>query len=173
MKRLFEQLPALAIAAGALIVALGGAAVASPSRSSEGTTPAQVRKIAKGIADAEIARLAPGLSVKSALAANSPALYAQVTAAGIVAANSRGIVQANVSHPEKGFYCFHGLLRTPKGGVAVIDSNVPGGGSGPDLVQVGASGVRRCPDGTQAHVVTFGRDDEGFLDDPFFVVFWF
>ncbi len=172
MKRLSEQLPALVVAIAALIVGLGGVATAGPGRATEGTTPAQVRKIAKGVADAEIARLARGLSVKSALTANAPALYAQVTAAGTVTASSRGIVQANVSHPEKGFYCFHGLLRTPKGGVAVIDSNVPGGGSGPDLVQVGASGIRRCPDGTQAHVVTFGQE-EGFLDDPFFVVFWF
>jgi hypothetical protein len=97
-----RAVPALVVAIAALIVGLGGVATAGPGRTSEGTTPAQVRKIAKGVADAEIARLARGLSVKSALTANSPALYAQVTAAGIVAANSRGIVQANVSHPEKG-----------------------------------------------------------------------
>ena len=34
--------------------------------------------------------------------------------------------------------------------------------------------LRRCPAGAQAHVATFARDEGGpFLDDPFFVVFWY
>ena len=178
MKRLMGQFPAIVISAGALLVALTGFATAGPNASTAGVTPQQARLIAKSVAGAEITRRAPGLTVKSAqsattaLMANSPATYAQVTAAGVVTANARGIVQANVSHPEAGFYCFHGLLRVPKGGLAIVDSNVPGGGSGVSLVQVGVSSVRRCPSETQAHVVTFG-DETGFVDDPFFVVFWF
>jgi hypothetical protein len=178
VKRLIVQVPALVIAAIALLVALTGFATAGPDATTASVTPAQARAIAK----AEVMRLAPTLSVKSArtattaLTANSPALYAQVTAAGIVTASSRGIVQANVSHPEPGIYCFSGLPQAPKGGLVVVDSNANGGGSGPDLAQVGITTLRRCPGGSggQAHVATFARDEGGpFLDDPFFVVFWF
>ena len=122
MKRLIVQVPALAIAAIALLVALTGFATAGPSATTAVVTPAQARAIAK----AEVTRLAPTLSVKSArtaLTANSPAFYAQVTAAGIVTANSRGIAQANVAHPEPGIYCFSGLPSVPKGGLVVVDSN--------------------------------------------------
>lgn len=176
MKRLRMQVPALAISAGALLVALTGFATAGPSAPQAGVTPAQARAIAR----AEIRRLAPTLSVKSArtattaLTANSPALYAQVTAAGIVTANSRGIAQSNVSHPQTGIYCFSGLPQAPKGGLVIVDSNASAGGSGPDLAQVGVTGLGRCPAGAQAHVGVFGRDEGSpFFDDPFFVVFWF
>ena len=175
MKRLSDQLPALVLATGALLVALTGYATASPNASSAGVTPKQARAIAK----AEVMRLAPTLTVRSArtattaLTANAPALYAQVTAAGIVTANSRGIAQANVTHPETGIYCIGGLATAPKGGLVVIDSNASAGGTGLDLAQVGVTGLRRCPAGAQAHVATFGRDEGPFLDDPFFVVFWY
>ncbi len=176
MKRLIRQSPAIVIATVALVTAVTGAAVAGPVASSSEITPTQVRKIAKSVADAEIARLAPGLSVKSArtaTSANSPAVYAQVTSGGGVTTYSRGIAQGNVVHPEPGFYCFSGLPSAPKGGVVTLDTNVGGGGSGPDLAQVGVGSIGRCPAGTQAFVVTFPRDEGPFVDDPFFVVFWF
>jgi hypothetical protein len=77
-----------------------------------------------------------------------------------------------VIHPQTGFYCFSGLRSAPKGGVVTLDTNVPGGGSGPDLAQVGVGSIGRCPAGTQAFVATFSLES-GFVDDPFFVVFWF
>jgi len=173
MKRLIRQSPAISIATVALIVAVTGTAVAGPSGSTAAITTKQVRQIAKAVAGAEITSRAPRLSVASARTADAPALYAQVTAAGVVTANSRGIAQASVSHPQPGFYCFSGMPRAPKGGVVTVDANVPAGGSGPDLAQVGVSSIGRCPAGTQAFVATFTRDDGPFVDDPFFVVFWF
>ena len=173
MKRLSDQFPALAISVGALVVVMTGVATAGPTGSTAGVTPAQVRKIAKSVADAEVTRLAPTLTVAHARTANAPALAAQVTAAGVVTANSRGITQANVIHPEAGIYCFRGLPSVPKGGIVVVDSNASGGGSGGDLAQVGVTSLRRCPEGTQAHVGTFPPTGGGLVDDPFFVVFWF
>ncbi len=175
MKRLSTQIPAIGIAAGLLLVALSGLAYAGPTATTAGVTPAQARSIAR----AEVIRLAPTLSVRSArtattaLVANSPALYAQVTAAGVVTANSRGIARANVTHPEPGIYCFSGLPSVPKGGLVVVDSNASAGGSGPDLAQVGVTSLGRCPGGAQAHVATFPPDYGKLVDDPFFVVFWY
>jgi hypothetical protein len=175
MKRLIRQSPAIVIATAALVVAVTGTAVAGPGATTAGITASQARKIAKSVSDAEIARLAPTLSVRTARTANAPAGYAQVTAAGVVTANSRGIAQANVSRPEPGLYCFRGFPTAPTGGLVTVDSNVTGGGSGPDLAQVGITPLSRCPAGTQAHVATFPPDyaSAGLVDDPFFVVFWF
>jgi hypothetical protein len=179
MKPLIRQFPAIAISAGALLVALTGFATASPTASTAGVTPAQVRTIAKAVANERITARASTLSVAStrtAATANAPALYAQVTGAGVVTANSRGITQANVARPEPGLYCFSGLTTVPKGGLVTVDSNVTGGGSGPDLAQVGITSLRRCPAGTQAHVATFPQEYNSngqLVDDPFFVVFWF
>jgi hypothetical protein len=161
----------LLIVTTAVVIAVVTPAVASPTKESA-ITPSDVRRIAKAVADAEIARLAPGLSVRSAATANSTAMYAQIASGGAVTTNSMGIVQGSVVHPEPGFYCFTKLRNAPKGGVATIDTNVAGGGSGGDLVQVGVGTIRRCPAGTQAFVAIF-KTEGGFVDDPFFVVFWF
>ena len=171
MERLLRHPSTRAAAIGvvAVIVLTTGVAFAASGDSASAVTPAQVRKIAKSVADAEIARLAPRLTVASA---NSPAVYAQVTGGGGVTTNSRGVVQGNVVHPQPGIYCFTGLRNAPKGGVATLDMNVLGGGSGVDLAQVGVGPFNRCPAGTQAVVATF-NPDTGFVDDPFFVVFWF
>jgi hypothetical protein len=171
MKRLIRHSPAIALATVALVLALTGTALGSRTATSAAITPGQVKKIA----DAEIKRLAPGLSVSSARTADSPATYAQVTAAGVVTVNARGIVQANVTRARSGLYCFTGLARVPKGGVAIIDEAIPGPGSGVDLIQVGLGRfvhrVGNCPDGTQAYVDTFTPTGD-LVDDPFFVVLW-
>ncbi len=185
MKRPIQHARTIVIASAVLASAATGAAFARPTASmseSSQITPAQVKRIARSVADTEIARLAPRLSVKSAqtassaTSASSPALYAQVTGSGAVTTNSQGIVQANVIRPHKGLYCFVGLPSAPKGGVVTIDSAIPGTGSGGDLAQVGLGRivhrlVGECPTGTQAYVVTFPPDG-GVVDDPFFVVFW-
>jgi hypothetical protein len=179
MKRLSRHSWTFVVAIGVLVAAATGATLARPVASTSQITPTQVKRIAKSVADSEISRLAPGLSVKSArtagsaTSANAPALYAQVTSGGAVTTNSQGIVQGNVSHPSPGFYCFSGFPSPPKGGLVTLDTNVPGGGSGPDLAQVGVGSIGRCPAGTQAFVAIFPRDEGAFVDDPFFVVFWF
>ena len=175
MKQLIRQSPAILVATAALVVAVTGTAVAGPTATDAGITTAQVRKIAKAVAGAEVTSRSPGLSVASARTANAPTLYAQVTAAGVVTGNSRGITQALVTHPtapRAGFYCFSGLRSTPKGGVVTLDANVSGGGSGTSLAQVGLGTIRDCPEQTQAFVVTFDPST-GFVDEPFFVAFWF
>jgi hypothetical protein len=168
MQRLFTSLPALVISAGALLVALTGFATAGTTA---GVTPAQVRAIAKTVANAQITTRAPSLSVASARSAGAPALYAQVTGAGVVTGNAAGIAQANVVHSRTGVYCFVGLRSAPKGGVAVLDA-LPPGASGPDQAQVGVGTFGACPAGTQAVVGTFKSEGGVLVDDPFFVVFW-
>ena len=171
MKRVLQQWPAVVVASVALVVAVSGQAFAGSSASVAGVTPAQVRQIAKAVANAQITARAPGLSVASARTAGSPALYAQVSGAGVVSSNASGISQANVIHPRAGIYCFIGLRSAPKGGVAILDA-LPPGASGADQVQVGIGTLGACPAGTQAVVGTFTAG-EGFLkDDPFFVAFW-
>jgi hypothetical protein len=172
MKRLSRHSWMIVIATVVLLAAATGATLArSVASNTSQITPTQVRRIARSVADAEIARLAPGLSVKSARTANSPALYAQVSGVGGVTGNSQGIVQENVSHPRPGIYCFGGLRSAPKGGVAILDA-LPPGASGPDQAQVGVGTFGPCPAGTQAVVGTF-REGGDLVDDPFFVVFWF
>jgi hypothetical protein len=165
MKR---QGPALVVAAAALLMALTGFATAGTTA---GVTPAQVRAIAKSVANAQITARAPSLSVASAKSAGAPALYAQISGAGVVEANSAGIAQANVVHSRTGVYCFLGLRNAPRGGVAVLDA-LPPGASGPDQAQVGVGTFGACPAGTQAVVGTFESDGGVLVDDPFFVVFW-
>jgi hypothetical protein len=176
MRHLVRHSSAVVIATAALVVAVTQTAFGGPTRSTSSVTPAQAKKIAKSVADAEITRLAPSLSVKSAetavsaASAGSPALYAQVTGLGAVTTNSRGVVQQNVSHPKTGIYCFSGLASTPKGGVAILDA-LPPGASGADLAQVGVGTLAACPAGTQAVVGTFAPSGD-LANDPFFVVFW-
>jgi hypothetical protein len=181
MKRPIRYARTIVIAGALLAAAATAAAFARPTGTSQ-ITPAQVKRIARSVADAEIGRLAPRLSVKSAqtassaTSANAPALYAQVTGSGAVTTNSEGIVQANIIRPHKGLYCFVGLPSAPKGGVVTIDAAIPGTGSGGDLAQVGLGRivhrlVGECPTGTQAYVVTFTPAGE-VVDDPFFVVLW-
>jgi hypothetical protein len=166
MNRLIVQVPALGIAAIALLVALTGFATAGPSATTT-VTPSQVRAIAK----AEVVRLAPTLSVRSSKIANSPARVARISGAGVVT-NAVGIAQGNVVHPRAGVYCFKGLRTAPKGGVAVLDA-LPPGASGADQVQVGVGTFGACPAGTQAVVGAFKVPSGDLVDDPFFVAFWY
>ena len=110
-------------------------------------------------------------SAQTATTAKSLAMVAQVTAAGVVTANSRGITQANVIHPRTGIYCFTGLAAAPKGGVGVLDATPPTGFADVNLIQVGAGTISFCPAGTQAVVATFSPVTS-FADEPFLVVFW-
>lgn len=170
MKPIVQQWPALLIAAVALGIALTSQALAGGTVSTA-VTPAQVRQIAKAVANAQITARAPSLSVASARSAAAPAMYAQVSGAGVVSSNASGITQANVIHPRSGVYCFVGLRSRPRGGVAILDA-LPPGASGANLTQVGIGTFGPCPAGTQAVVGTFTPGDGALEDEPFFVMLW-
>ena len=163
MTRLVRNRWTIVTAMVALLAGATGATFAHSSAGAPRITPAQVKRIA----DAEIRRLAPTLTVKSA---RSPALYAHVSGGGNISGSAQGISVANISHPSRGIYCFSGLSTAPKGGLAVLDA-LPPGASGPNLAQVGVGSFSRCPSGTQAIVATFSAS-EGFTDDAFIVMFW-
>jgi hypothetical protein len=181
MKAAFRHRWGFVIATVVAVAVVAGSAFARPNGSTAPITAAQAKSIAKAVADREIGRLGPTLSVKtartagSATAADAPAMYAQVTAGGTVTTNARGIAQANLVRPRSGLYCFLGLPGVPKGGVAIIDEAIPGPGSGVDLIQFGLGRfthrIGSCPEGTQAYVDTFTTAGD-LVDDPFFVVLW-
>jgi len=107
-------------------------------------------------------------SATSASSAN-PIAFAQVSATGAVnAANSKGVVQANVTNNPTGIKCFSGLSFTPKGGVATVDYKASDDG---EIAQFGLGTTGGCPTGTQAFVYT---DDHavGAEDNGFFVLFY-
>jgi hypothetical protein len=72
-------------------------------------------------------------------APGSALAYAHVSFNGTVdAANSKNIVQANITHPQAGVYCFDNLSFTPHSIHAVIGSAV-GTGTGPVIPAVTAN----------------------------------
>jgi hypothetical protein len=171
MKRIAKNWPVLALAVVATAIAVTSQAFAGPSTPAAGVTPAQVRQIAKAVANAQITARAPSLAVASARSAGAPGLYAQVSGAGVVSSNASGISQANVIHPREGIYCFVGLRNAPRGGVAILDA-LPPGASGANQIQVGVGTLGACPAGTQAVVGTFTPADGVLANEPFFVTFW-
>jgi hypothetical protein len=115
-------------------------------------------KIAKGavtggrLANGSVSleKLAPGFIAPTA---EKLSHAANISAGGVVLAGSLGISQANVTHPEPGFYCFAGLAPAPVGGVATVDYSEAGENI---LIQfdTGQGPVSICPVGTQAFVNT-------------------
>jgi hypothetical protein len=134
--------PALVISIFALVVAVGGGTFAFAALNNK-----KVRKISTSTANKLITKRAGGLSVNHAKSADTattatnatnatnantvgglpPTAFApstvvrsvKVSATGVVDANhSDGIVQANVTHPGTGIYCFNGLNPAPKTSVA-------------------------------------------------------
>jgi hypothetical protein len=93
-------------------------------------------------------KLAPGFI---APAAEKLSHAANVSLGGVVLAGSLGISQANVTHPESGFYCFAGFAPAPVGGVATVDYSEAGENV---LIQFDTGQGPVCPVGTQAFVNT-------------------
>jgi hypothetical protein len=93
-------------------------------------------------------KLAPGFI---APVAEKLSHAADISAGGVVLTGSVGISQANVTHPEAGFYCFAGLASAPVGGVATIDYSEAGENV---LIQFDTGQGPVCPAGTQAFVNT-------------------
>jgi hypothetical protein len=100
----------------------GAASVATISALSK-----KEKKQTRNIADSEITKKAPGLSVANAdkLGGQPASSYtlrtALVAANGTVdAAHSDGVNQANVTQPVGGVYCFNGLSPAPRSVVASV-----------------------------------------------------
>jgi hypothetical protein len=134
---------------------------------------ARVKRIARSVANQEINKRAPELSVGSAVSAQSanPVLFARVAADGTVdPANSQGVTSANVTKPSPaGLFCFSGLPA------------IKGGQVTPQIVaqeffETGLLGLGdalgTCPAGTQFFVTTLSRNAAGQLllgSGPFFL----
>ena len=110
---------------------------------------------------------------KGATGASGPAgtavAYARVLANGTVdAAQSKGIVQANVSHPATGFYCFSGLSFTPHNAVVSPQFVFRTAGA---FVNNG-SGYGSCPGTSQVSVALYtdgGAGGDTTDDGPFMI----
>jgi hypothetical protein len=181
MKQLIRgrHTPAMAVAVLALVAAVTGAAVANPGAHSSVTiTKKKVKKIAKSVADQEIAKLAPSLSVKAAGTAGTAgtadklSMFAQVASGGGFVGSRLGV--GSVSHPTAGIYCFSGLARQPVGGEATVDyddsatNQFAQFGLGQDISLF-------CPGNTQAFVATYhlsGTNNASLFNAGFFVEMW-
>ena len=162
--------PALVVGLIALVLALGGTAVAGPDAFSRAVSKSQVKKIAKKQANSQITKLAPGLAVASAENAN-PTAFAHVLADGTLdAANSKGFTQANVTTGSApGYYCFDGLSFAPRGGSVTIDWN---GGSLDTIGLFGLGGETACPAGTDFFVDTRMTNSSGSTPSAFFLTLY-
>jgi len=162
--------PALIVAVAALVVALGGAAMAQPS--AKKVTTKKVKKIA----NKEIDKRAPGLSVAnadklggqaaSAFAPSNTLRTALVNTNGTVdAAHSDGVTSANVT--AKGspaaVYCFDGLSPAPRTAVATH-----AGGAADIVIQIDMVTTGVCA-GSQFDVATLTTSNA--LDPEPFTVF--
>jgi hypothetical protein len=126
MKKLIRRpSPAMIVAIVALIVALGGTALAGGVLN---------KKKAKTIANSVVTQRASGLSVASAKnadnannakVAQSPVAWAHIAANGDVIASSSNISQANEDNPySDGEYCFKGLGFAFKSMQATVDASL-------------------------------------------------
>jgi hypothetical protein len=113
----------------AVVFSLAGTGVASVATIS--ALSKKEKKQTRGIADKEIKKLAPGLSVANAdkLGGQPASSYAPATTlrTAFVAGNgtvdpahSDGVSSANVTQPVAGLYCFNGLSPAPRTVVASV-----------------------------------------------------
>ena len=180
--------PAMIVSMIALCFALVGTAVAQDSLGK--ITKSKV----KTIANKQISKAAPGLSVKSAATATSattatnavnavnatnsssanPELYAHVDANGTVdAAHSKGITQAEVVKPANTFgaYCF--AIPGVKGGVTTTDFQDSGDDNIARFALGALTGSTGCAAGTTFVVVTTDPGSPGLPENAgFYVTAW-
>jgi hypothetical protein len=121
--------PAMIVAALALVLAMAGTAIAGP-----GAVDKITKSKVRSIADKEINKKAPGLSVDnaaklggqpaSAFAASSAVRFVSIAANGTIeAARSQGVSQANVTTNGAGNYCINGLNPAPRNAQASLPFN--------------------------------------------------
>jgi hypothetical protein len=154
--------PAMVVAITALVFAVAGTAVAGVATIS--ALSKKEKKQTRNIADSEITKQAPGLSVANAdNLGGRPLRTALVLANGTVdAAHSDGVSQANVTQPVGGVYCFDGLSPAPHSVVASI-----AGGTAGVQTQITIPGQAACA-GKQFSVGTV-NDANALVPDAFFV----
>ena len=164
----------------ALSFALADSTVAETDTVARAISTARVKRIARNVANQEISKRAPGLSVGSAVSAQSantassanPLLFARVAADGTIdPANSQGVTSGNVTKPlPGGLYCFSGLPAI-KGGQ--ITPEIVDGVLRIEFGQLGFGNLGSlCPPATQFFVTTLSRDAGGALSfgaGPFFL----
>lgn len=176
---------AMVVTVIALSFVLPDSAVAETDTVARAISSASVKRIARNVANQEINKRAPGLSVGSAVSAQSantassanPVLFARVAADGTVdPANSQGVTSGNVTKPlSGGLYCFSGLPAIKGGqitpeivaGLLQIEFGQLGFGN-----LTGPSGSGLCPPATQFFVTTVSRNASGalsFSPGPFFL----
>jgi len=161
----------------ALVVALGGTAIAADggaTKSAKKVTVPTVKKIAQAQAKKLINKQAKKLSVKHARTAGeattgAAAAYAAVNANGSLTSGYavKGLSQADISRPDTGVYCFN-LPFTPRTAAANAQSEGEEDGIlSIDLVSPYAD----CPDGADAEVRNVDGGDSADQDDDFIVQF--
>ena len=95
----------------------------------------------------------------------------------VAAANSKGVVEANVSNPDSGLYCFEGLAFNPKIVIVTLDTvqdTIPSEDFiDPDSASATTAPSGACPGSDQASVQLTNALNESNLtiDGNFFVAF--
>ena len=125
--------PALVVAVLALVAAVAGTAVAGPNAVSSAITKSKVKKIA----NKQIKKAAPGLSVDNAAKLggepaaaylkDSAVRYASINADGTIQGQAKGITQANVTKDGAGFFCIDGLNPAPQAVTATLRTDALAG----------------------------------------------
>ena len=186
--------PAIVVAVLALVAAVAGTAVAGDPGATISVSKKKTKQIAKkqakkqvnrlapGIANEEITKRAPGLSVNHANTANSansansanPIAFALVAPnGGVVEAQSKNVSAPNVSRDATGLYCFRNLGFAFKGGQVTVDyATTPQGNEEAANFALGDPFTECNAPGAQAVVNTYDAFNGNFEDLGFFVHFY-
>ena len=164
---------AMIVAVIALVLGLGGAAIAADLSKS------QVKKIAKKQANKQITKRAPGLSVAKAGQADtadialSPVAYATVAPNGdVIEGRSRGIADSNVVLDGASAYCFDNLgfaYKTAQTTV-VYDGGITGDETAMVSIAPDLGHQTDCPSGWDLEVAT--TQDGTYSPEPFMIWFY-
>ena len=167
MKRFFRRpSPAMVIAVVALIAALGGTAIAGGFIT---------KKKAKKVADNQITKRAPGLSVASAKTAdsannaNAPFAYARFNANGTVSTGTANRNLPDASNPSAGIYCLD-LSFTPVHVQAT--GQAQGGGDDIAMVEMAPNSLTPCPAGTEIQYRNYDVSTGAQQNDVVYVEVW-
>jgi len=162
----------MAVSMTALVVAMGGTGYAATQsdggyQSAAATAKANKKAVARrGLRGLRgpIGPAGPVGAPGSALATAHIAFNGTLDTGG-----SKGVVQANVSHPRVGTYCISGLSSQPHNAVATIDVSPAFGGSPIVTTGIAPAPPLGCPAGTQVIVATANGSTASRADRTFYV----
>ena len=150
-------------------------------RSSAGTSPT-ARVLSRDITDDTV--LERDIDPEALAAFKGPRAFAHVTdddtspgGVHVDAANSKGVVEANVSNPDHGLYCFEDLAFNPKIAIVTLDTvqdTIPSEERlDPDSASATTAPSGACPGFDQASVKLTNAVNElnGTVDGNFYVTF--